>query len=93
MPDLPGNSSEVFDKIICVQHLFDQYIVPTSDDGVAFAILEQDIWGEELLGKNSYRRILECSDQLGKQVASHIIHEISRDLDTIDDYNYWINRM
>lgn len=93
MPDLPGNSSKVFNKIICVHHLFDQYIVPTCDDGVAFAILNRDIWGEGLLGKDSYRHILEYCDQLGKQVASHIIHEINRDLDTIDDYNYWINRM
>ncbi len=88
MPDLPQIREETFEKIGRVSSLFSQVLVPTFDNGTAFAILERRFWEQDALGESSYTKFVELLDKEHSAFATHIIQEIQRDMDTMEDYEF-----
>ncbi len=89
MPDLPQIKEDTFEKIGRVSSLFSQVLVPTFDNGTAFAILERRFWEQDALGESSYSKFVELLDKEHSAFATHIIQEIQRDMDTMEDYEFW----
>ncbi len=92
MPDLPGLLREHIDKIMHLTKLHEYIIVPNDDGGTSIAILPKDIYRENLLGKNSSQKILEFANKNEIKIASYILSDIGTDLDTIDEWNIWLNK-
>lgn len=89
MPDLPGIESRHLQKITSLSRLYSHIICPTHDNGTAFAILPKEALQASLLGKYSSEKLYKYCNEHSVRVAMLEIHEMMRDLDTLDDYEYW----
>ncbi|MHA2090131.1 MAG: hypothetical protein ACW98K_04665 [Candidatus Kariarchaeaceae archaeon] len=89
MPDLPGIESRHLQKITHLSRLYSHIICPTQDNGTAFAILPKEAFQASLFGKNSSKKLYKFCNEQRVRVAVLEIHKMLRDLDTLDDYEYW----
>ena len=89
MPDLPGFNIDIMSKFLSVQSLHENVIVPTHDRGTAIAYLPKFMFTKNLFGKSSADRFIELSNELKIALAVFENDGVSRDLDTLDDWNLW----
>lgn len=89
MPDIPGMSIANLQKALYLLKLYDNILVPSIDQGTAVAVLHKEFWEQRLLGENSAMKIQKYAKAQQIQVAVHIINDLSRDLDTYDDWQYF----
>ncbi len=89
MADLPGLNDGTLNKILTVHQIHRYVIAPTDDGGTALAILPRILFREKLFGKNSASKIIERADSMNIPVAIINIKELNKDLDDLEDWNYW----
>ncbi|OLS20586.1 MAG: 2-phospho-L-lactate guanylyltransferase [Candidatus Heimdallarchaeota archaeon LC_2] len=89
MPDLPGLTRKIMLKFLSVKELELNVIVPTHDRGTAIAYLPKFMFSKKLFGKSSADRFIGLSNKLKIALAVFEKEEISRDLDTLEDWYFW----
>lgn len=93
MPDLPGITSQLLEKVLHLNKIFPYVIVPTHDMGTAIAILPKEVYELEVLGPDSAQRIIEYCDSKGLELGILETELSSHDLDTLEDLKYWFESL
>lgn len=93
MPDLPGLSVNNINTILHLSKLHPYVICPTEDDGTAAGIFPKELLHKRFLGPKSSAKFIEYANNNKISLSKIKIDELKIDLDDIDDYSTWENRI
>lgn len=89
MPDLPELNPKYLLRIQELAKIHCNLIVPTTDYGTSIALLPKNFFQQDFFGVGSYHKIMLYASEHKVPLSTYYISDLSRDIDTLEDYQYF----